>query len=110
MFKKKKDKIENNSINQKLFLKDNIVYKRLISRTNSFYIYKNKKYTTLCLIYSFIILILTTISHHNILDKNSNQKTYLTTIMGNTLEYKNTEKRNEVVDNFIKNYNNKGKN
>ena len=110
MFKKKKDKKENDLNNQKLFLKDNIVYKKLISRTNSFYVQKNKKYTTLCLVYSFIILVLTTVSHHNILKKNSNQKTYLTTIMGNTLEYKNTEKRNEVVDNFIKSYNKKEKN
>ena len=79
-----------------------------MSRPDSFYISKNKKYTSLCLIYSLLILILTTVSHHNIILKNGKQKTYLTTIMGNTLEYENTEKRKEVVDNFIKNYNNRG--
>lgn len=108
MTKKTNSNKKTNIFDVKLFLKDNIIFNKLVSRPDSYYVSKNKKYTSICFIFSFFSFFLITFGHQTIVMKNAKQKTYLTTILGDTFEYEETDKRNKIVNDFLKNYSKKG--
>lgn len=104
-FKKKKD-INEDTLKEKIFLKDNIIYNKLEKRTDSFYREKYKKYTTISLFFAIGTFFVSTFGHQMILNKNNEQKIFLTNVLGQTVEYKDSENRKKIVDETIRYYSN----
>ena len=71
MSKKKKD---DNTFNNPHFLIDNIVFNKLESRSQGFYLKKYKQYTTISLIFAIGTFVFSTFGHYTIVSKNQFQK------------------------------------
>lgn len=94
-----KEIVDYNDVN--LHLKDNIIYNRLKNRPDSYYVNKNKKYTLLSFVFALGTFIFSTLGHQIIISKNKEQKTFLTSILGQTIEYTETKNRKRIVNDFI---------
>lgn len=105
-FLKKNNDLKENILKEKFFLIDNIIYNKLENRTDSFYRKKYKKYTTISLFFAIGTFFVSTFGHQMILNKNNEQKTFLTNVLGQTVEYKDSENRKKIVDETIRYYSN----
>ena len=105
MFKRKNKNKKEKEIN--IPLNDVYGYKseRMYYRPVSYYrIFRNRFYN---ISYGLIVLasILLIFGMVTIDKKNKMQSVYTTNVLGQTYKYEETEKRKEIVRNFIKNYN-----
>ena len=103
MPKKKKSTFE--PINNVRLFKAEKMYNRPLS------FYKNKRnkmynisYFLIFLSFCFVISGILVIEN-----KNKKQEVFITTVLGDTYEYEYTAKRNEIVNDFLNNYNKSGK-
>ena len=107
-FQMKKNK-EISDIDKGYFLKDNIIFNKLDARCDSFYKEKYKKYTAMSFFFAVGTFVISTVGHQTIIVKNSNQKTFLTNVLGETVEYVDTDSRKNVVQATLRNINNRKK-
>jgi hypothetical protein len=102
MTKKKK---EENIFLEKHALLDNIVYARLDRRSFSFYRRRYSRHMTLSLIFSVVSVFMVSASYLKIIEKNADQKTFITDTFGQLHEYELTETRMEIIRDTIRNHN-----